>query len=122
MNINHTSSKTLTSYHFGIISEFIAIIILLFKGYKILHHRYKNKSGEIDIIAKKFNIIIFIEVKARKNKIFLTDLLDNKQITRIKNCAEIFIAKNQYYLNFEFRYDLIIFNKNFLARHFKNFF
>ena len=121
MHFNHTK-KNLTSYHFGIISEFIAIIILLFKGYKILHHRYKNKSGEIDIIAKKFNIIIFIEVKSRKNKIFLTDLLDNKQITRIKNCAEIFIVKNQSYLNFKIRYDLITFNKNFLARHFKNFF
>ena len=121
MNKISTKNK-LSNYHFGIISEFIAIIILIFKGYKILHHRYKNKSGEIDIIAKKFNKIIFIEVKARKNKIISTDIIDYKQILRIKNCAEIFLVKNKSYLNYEFRYDLIIFNKNFLARHFKNFF
>jgi len=109
MNKISTKNK-LSNYHFGIISEFIAIIILIFKGYKILHHRYKNKSGEIDIIAKKFN------------KIISTDIIDYKQILRIKNCAEIFLVKNKSYLNYEFRYDLIIFNKNFLARHFKNFF
>ena len=35
-------------------------------GYKILGSNYLAKYGEIDVIAKKKNIICFVEVKTRK--------------------------------------------------------
>lgn len=114
-------SKT-KHYKFGILAERIAIILLLLKGYKILKHRYRNFLGEIDIIAEKSKTIIFIEVKARKNFSQIADVLSNNQINRIKNSAQFFINQNQHFQKYNFRYDLIAFNKVYLPKHFKGFF
>ena len=54
-------------YRLGIFAEKIAALYLFFKGYKILKQRYKTPVGEIDIIARKKDTIVFVEVKARKN-------------------------------------------------------
>lgn len=39
-------------------------------GYNILAMNYHSRYGEIDVIAKKKNIISFVEVKLRKNDDF----------------------------------------------------
>lgn len=45
-----------------------AVFYLLNEGYQILERNYANRYGEIDIIAKDKNyIIVYIEVKYRKN-------------------------------------------------------
>lgn len=50
---------------FGKAAENVAAKFLLAKGYKILERNYKNKFGEIDIIAQFEGVICFLEVKAR---------------------------------------------------------
>ena len=55
---------------FGKRSEIIATNYLKEKGYKILATNYKNKVGEIDIIAQDKDYIVFIEVKARLSEAF----------------------------------------------------
>lgn len=54
----------------GIAGEDRAVKYLISKGYDILERNYRTKIGEIDIIAIKSNILIFIEVKARTNTNF----------------------------------------------------
>ncbi len=53
---------------FGKKSEKLAVGALKKMGYKILKTNYRTKFGEIDIIAKEKNTIVFVEVKARKSK------------------------------------------------------
>lgn len=55
---------------FGQKSESIAARHLKKKGYKILEQNYRNKLGEIDIIAKDKGTLVFVEVKARKSSRF----------------------------------------------------
>ena len=52
---------------FGKKSESVAAAQLEKNGYKILEHNYRTKLGEIDIIAKEGDTIVFVEVKARRS-------------------------------------------------------
>ena len=55
---------------FGRESESLAVRYLKKNGYKILEQNYRNKLGEIDIIAKEKDTLVFVEVKARKSNLF----------------------------------------------------
>lgn len=50
---------------FGLEGESIAATYLKKCGYKILERNYRNKIGEIDIVAKDHGTIVFVEVKTR---------------------------------------------------------
>ncbi len=55
---------------FGKKSESIATTHLKKHGYKILEQNYRTKLGEIDIIAKDKDTLVFVEVKARRSDRF----------------------------------------------------
>lgn len=55
---------------FGQESESIAVRHLKKNGYKILELNYRNKLGEIDIIAKDKKTLVFVEVKATRTSTF----------------------------------------------------
>lgn len=63
--MNKTNNQKQKTYQRGLHAETVAVWFLRLKGYKILVRRYKTKVGEIDIIARRGNKIIFTEVKAR---------------------------------------------------------
>ena len=52
---------------FGRQSEQLATQFLVKQGYKILELNYCTPAGEIDIIAKDKDVLVFIEVKARRS-------------------------------------------------------
>lgn len=110
-----------TSYTLGLISELYAIFFLILKGYKILNWRYKTKIGEIDIIAIKKNIIHIIEVKYRNSQIDLNNLIQPKQIKRIKNAYLLFSKANKYH-ELEINLDLITIMKFGKITHYNKFF
>ena len=56
---------TINSYHFGQKGENLATSFLISSGYQIIERNFKTKLGEIDIIAKEQNTLVFVEVKAR---------------------------------------------------------
>jgi len=56
----------LNNRQFGREGESIAVDHLKKNGYKILQQNYRIKLGEIDIIAKDRDSIVFIEVKTRR--------------------------------------------------------
>lgn len=117
--------KRKNSYLFGIFAEYIAIIFLILRGYKILKKRYKNYYGEIDLIALKRNLLIIIEVKARRNlqkdNHDIESLISNKQKNRIKKSSSFFISKNAKYKDLGVRFDLIIVEKFRLPFHIKDY-
>lgn len=60
-------AKRQQAYKFGLQAEKIAALYLRLKGYRILAERYRILQGEIDLLAKKGNTLVAVEVKARKN-------------------------------------------------------
>ncbi len=92
---------------FGLIGEYIAIIIYKLKFYQILHHRKKYYTGEIDIIALRGRQLVFVEVKARRSNVD-DRILSTYQQIRIKKSASIFLSANPKYQNYNIRFDLII--------------
>jgi putative endonuclease len=56
--------------HLGLAGEQLAAEHLCRCGYTILHRNYRTRSGEIDIIARHGQTVVFIEVKTRKNELF----------------------------------------------------
>jgi len=52
---------------FGERSETLAAWYLEKNGYKILEQNYRNRMGEIDIIAKEKKTLVFVEVKSRRS-------------------------------------------------------
>lgn len=52
---------------YGDQGEIIAARHLRTQGYKIIAQNYRNQLGEIDIIAKEKDTIVFVEVKARRS-------------------------------------------------------
>ena len=55
---------------FGKKSEGIAVRHLKRKGYKIVEQNYRNRIGEIDIIARDRDTLVFVEVKSRSTNKF----------------------------------------------------
>jgi putative endonuclease len=99
--------KKQQAYRYGIRAEYLVILLLVMKGYRILARRYKTPVGEIDIIAKRWRTIAFIEVKARKNPLYLYEALSNYQETRIMEAARYFIQRYPRYSRFIRRFDLV---------------
>ncbi|MDA0902018.1 MAG: YraN family protein [Proteobacteria bacterium] len=117
---NRTKKQKRQSYYLGIIAEFIAIIFLTFKGYRILHRRYKSFAGEVDIIAKKGGYLVAIEVKARRKwtPFLVEEVLSDFQKGRIKRSMEFFWSKAQnQFSNCGVRFDLIIVTPYKLPQH-----
>ncbi len=93
---------------FGIIGEKIAQDYLINKEYEIIETNFYTKSGEIDIIAKEDNCIIFAEVKTRTNLKFGTPAMAVNSTKRkhIKSVAKTYLYLHRLY-GHEVRFDVI---------------
>ena len=109
----HTEKK-------GILGEWIATLVLFCKGFRILERRYKTTCGEIDIIAKRLNLIVFVEVKFRQDEEKCFNAITDKQLKRVQRASEIFINRHSEYQNNFRRYDVILINKWKLPIHIEN--
>ncbi len=58
----------------AVLGEDLATEYLQKKGYRIIERNFRQRYGEIDIIAIKDEVLVFIEVKTRKSERFGTPL------------------------------------------------
>lgn len=81
-------------YKRGVRAEYLAAIYLFLKGYRILKNRYKTPVGEIDIIARKKDTLVFVEVKTRKTMEDGLNSITHKSRQRISKAARYFEMAN----------------------------
>ncbi|MBS9774973.1 MAG: YraN family protein [Tenacibaculum sp.] len=103
--------------------EKLAIEYLIKSGYTILTKNYFFQKAEVDIIAKKDNILAVIEVKTRSSTYFGNpeEFVDNKKIKLLVSAIDNFINEND--LNVDVRFDIIAITKqqnSFEIKHLKD--
>ncbi len=77
-------------------------------GYQILETNYKTKFGEVDIIAKDKEIIVFIEVKSRNSLKYgrPSEAVTLYKQNKIRQVAQFYIIKNNLISNY-IRFDVL---------------
>lgn len=83
---------------------------LLNKGYELVRRNFRTNQGEIDIIVKNGECIVFVEVKTlpKGNFELLAHVLDARKQKRIVETAKRFLAINRQYSNSYIRFDVIV--------------
>lgn len=86
----------MTAREIGNIGEEFTAQFLIRKGCEILARNYTVRGGEIDIIAKKGNLIHFVEVKSRKPNPVTTggEALTRTKVLRIIKAAHEYRNRN----------------------------
>lgn len=91
----------------GDFGETSACTYLKHRGYKILERNYRNRGGEIDIIAEKGSYVVFVEVKTRNSEDFgaPSEAVNAVKQQKIANTAMAYIM--QHCPDNDFRFDVI---------------
>jgi putative endonuclease len=89
--------------------EDIAFDYLKQKGLKKVKRNFNCKAGEIDIIMTNNDILIFIEVKYRKNSDWVSavESVTKSKQKKIIKAAQLFLLKNKQYKDWSCRFDVI---------------
>ena len=91
----------------GHIAEWVCTNYLRTKGYSIIARRFKTKVGEVDIIARRRDVLVFVEVKFRQTTDEAIRAVTPASQKRIGRAAQAFIARNGDAQSLGVRYDVI---------------
>lgn len=102
--------------------EMLAAKYLISKGYKILEMNYFSPHGEIDIIAKDGNTIVFAEIKFRSNTQYgnALEAVDYKKQRHISKAAMHYYVKHGFVDCIPCRFDVIAINRSNEIYHVEN--
>lgn len=92
--------------------EQLAVDFLFENGYTIVERNYRFDRAEVDIIAKKEQVLAIIEVKTRATDAFGNpqDFVKPKQIKNLVKAVNEYVLENE--LDVEVRFDIIAILKN----------
>ena len=87
-----------------------AVSYLLSKGFAIIERNWRTKGGEVDIIAFKNDILVFVEVKTLPNGTpdMIQRELNNQKRERIIKTSKRFLLNHRQYSNSYVRFDVIV--------------
>jgi putative endonuclease len=111
------SPERIAAFQTGLSAESRAAAYLMAKGYRILAKRFRTPHGEIDVVAKRRNLIAFVEVKARATLDEAAFAVTPRQQARIIHAAEAWLVAHPQYAEFELRFDAILIAPRRLPRH-----
>ncbi len=86
-------------------AESLAKLALVLKGYRVLEHRCRMASGEIDLIVRRGNVVAAVEVKARTKHD--DEAISDQQWDRIARTLELYLARQPRLAGLERRFDRV---------------
>ncbi len=109
--------ERVAAFGLGLSAESRAAAYLIAKGYRILARRWKSPVGEIDIVARRRHLLVFVEVKARTDLDAAAESLQPRQRRRIAAAAEAWLATYSPKNVMDMRFDAILVAPGKLPRH-----
>ncbi|GBD44662.1 hypothetical protein HRbin40_02152 [bacterium HR40] len=104
-------------YRAGLLAEALAALVLRLKGFRILARRYATRLGEIDIVAERRGLVVFVEVKRRARHAEALLALRPQQRRRIERAARQFLVERPQLATSAVRFDVVSFDRFGLPRH-----
>jgi putative endonuclease len=111
------SAQRRIAFRFGLSAEGRAVALLVAKGYRILARRFRTPLGEIDIVARRRDVLVFVEVKARDNFDEAAEAIGRRQQNRIIGAAQMWLAAHPEDAMRDMRFDAILVIPGRLPRH-----
>jgi len=103
-----TDTPRQRAWHWGRLAENLAAGRLRLSGYRILARRFRSPAGEIDIVARRGNLLIAVEVKARRDLHEAAEAITPHQRKRIIRALEAFIAQRPDCGGLDIRFDVVL--------------
>lgn len=95
------------AYRRGHRSEWLAAVALFVKGYRIVARRYRTKLGEIDLIARRGDLVLIVEVKARATLAEAMEAIGRDSMRRIESAADLWLARQPDHARLSIRFDMV---------------
>ena len=92
----------------GLDAENTAAALFEAQGFVILARRVRTPRGEIDLVARRGELLVFIEVKARTSLRSAAESILPRQRRRIAGAAEIFLADHPECASLDMRLDVVL--------------
>ncbi|MFN3546015.1 MAG: YraN family protein [Mesorhizobium sp.] len=95
------------AYRKGHRGEWLAALALMLKGYRIVARRHRTKLGEIDLIARRGDLVAIVEVKARPSLIQAMDAVGFEAQRRIEGAADLWLSRQRDASRLSVRFDIV---------------
>jgi len=87
--------------------EWLASWALRLKFYRIVATRYRTPLGEIDLIARRGDLVLIVEVKVRPSLVAAMEAVDATAQRRIEGAADLWLARQPDHGRLSLRFDLV---------------
>lgn len=102
------NKKLQTAEKKGRLAETLAAFYLKLKFYRIIARRFKTPLGEIDLIARKGDALVIIEVKARPDLKTAAESITGQQWKRITQALQWRLLQRPEEARLSIRFDAIL--------------
>ncbi|MCV3239536.1 YraN family protein [Mesorhizobium sp. ZC-5] len=100
-------ARRLKAYRRGHRGEWLAALALMLKGYRIVARRYRTKLGEIDLIARRGDLVLIVEVKVRATLIEAMDAIARQSERRIEAATDLWLSRQPDHGRLSIRFDMV---------------
>jgi putative endonuclease len=101
------ASRRYGAYRRGHRGEWLAALALMLKGYRIVARRYRTRLGEIDLIARRGDLVAIVEVKARPTLAEAMDAIGGYSEQRIESAADLWLIRQPDHARLSMRFDMV---------------
>lgn len=108
------------AFRLGLSAESRAAALLLAKGFRIAARRWRSPRGEVDIVARRGRLLVFVEVKARECLDDAAWSVTPRQRQRIIGAAEAWLAAHPDDAQAHIRFDAILVAPRRVPQHVAN--